>query len=86
MQGSNHDDLRWRNLSAILRLVHRSGAASRSQLTRVTGLNRSTIAALVGELVELELELVTEREPDSTNPAARPSPIVAVSEQVVALA
>jgi predicted NBD/HSP70 family sugar kinase len=84
VQGSSHDDVRRHNLSVVLRLVHRSGAASRSQLTRVTGLNRSTIAALVAELVERGL--VVEREPSSTNQVGRPSPIVSVSEQVVALA
>lgn len=84
MQGNNHDDIRRHNLSVILRLVHRGGAASRSLLTRQTGLNRSTIAALVGELVELGM--VEERDPDPTNQVGRPSPIVAVSERVVALA
>lgn len=84
MQGNNHDDVRRHNLSVILRLVHRGGAASRSLLTRQTGLNRSTIAALVGELVELGV--VEERDPDATNQVGRPSPIVAVSERVVALA
>ncbi|MCU1443449.1 MAG: transcriptional regulator [Cryobacterium sp.] len=84
MQGSNHDDVRRRNLSAILRLVHRGGSASRAHLTRVTGLNRSTIAALVAELVELGVAF--EREPDATNLVGRPSPIVAASDGVVALA
>jgi predicted NBD/HSP70 family sugar kinase len=84
VQGSSHDDVRRHNLSVVLRLVHRSGAASRSQLTRVTGLNRSTIAALVAELVERGL--VVESEPSSTNQVGRPSPIVSVSERVVALA
>jgi predicted NBD/HSP70 family sugar kinase len=84
VQGNNHDDVRRHNLSVVLRLVHRGGAASRSLLTRQTGLNRSTIAALVGELVELGV--VEERDPDATNQVGRPSPIVAVSERVVALA
>src|SRR5680860_1615097 len=84
MQGSSHDDVRRRNLSVILRLVHRDGAASRSRLTRLTGLNRSTIAALVAELAELGL--VEEREPHSTNQVGRPSPIVAVSDRFVAIA
>lgn len=84
MQGNNHDDVRRHNLSVILRLVHRGGAASRSLLTRQTGLNRSTIAALVSELVDLGM--VEEREPDATNQVGRPSPIVAISERVVAIA
>ncbi len=84
MQGNNYDDVRRHNLSVLLRLVHRGGAASRSTLTRQTGLNRSTIAALVAELADLGL--VEEREPDATNQVGRPSPIVAVSERVVAIA
>ena len=84
MQGNNHDDVRRHNLSTILRLVHRQGAASRAQLTRLTGLNRSTIGALVGELVERGL--VEERTPTPTKLAGRPSPIVAASDRVVAIA
>jgi predicted NBD/HSP70 family sugar kinase len=84
VQGNNHDSVRRRNLSAILRLVHRGGAAPRSQLTRLTGLNRSTVAALVAELAELGL--AEEREPDATNQVGRPSMIVAASDRVVALA
>nr|WP_218869143.1 ROK family transcriptional regulator [Leifsonia psychrotolerans] len=71
-------------MSTILRLVHRNGASPRSQLTRLTGLNRSTVAALVSELVDLGLAI--ERDPDPTNQVGRPSPIVAVSKRVVALA
>ncbi|WP_104130533.1 ROK family transcriptional regulator [Cryobacterium sp. N21] len=84
MQGNNHDDVRRHNLSIILRLVHRGGAASRAQLTRLTGLNRSTIGALVAELVERGL--VEERTPDPTKLAGRPSPIVAASDRIVAIA
>jgi predicted NBD/HSP70 family sugar kinase len=84
MQGSNHDDVRRRNLSVILRLVHRDGPVSRSHLTRLTGLNRSTIAALVGELAELGL--AEERDPGATNQVGRPSMMVAASDRVVALA
>ena len=84
MQGNNHDDVRRHNLSVILRLVHRGGAASRAELTRVTGLNRSTVAALVGELAELGL--VEERGPGATNQVGRPSMMVAGSDRVLALA
>lgn len=84
MQGNNHDDVRRHNLSVILRLVHRGGAASRARLTRLTGLNRSTISALVAELVELRL--VGERHPDAAKQIGRPSPVVFASERVVAFA
>ena len=72
--GNSNDSVRQHNLSVLLRVVHRTAGISRSQLTRQTGLNRSTIAALVGELVEREL--VVESEPDSHNQVGRPSPIV----------
>ncbi|WIB36269.1 helix-turn-helix domain-containing protein [Curtobacterium sp. MCJR17_043] len=49
------DVVRRRNLARVLRLVHEGGPMPRSALTRETGLNRSTVAALVGELVELGL-------------------------------
>ncbi|WP_026851660.1 ROK family transcriptional regulator [Glaciibacter superstes] len=84
VRGSNHDDVRRRNLSTVLRHVHRIGPSSRSQLTRLTGLNRSTIAALVGELTDLGL--VTELGPGATNQVGRPSPIVSVSARVAAIA
>jgi predicted NBD/HSP70 family sugar kinase len=64
--------------------VHRDGEVSRSQLTRLTGLNRSTIASLVGELAELGLAV--ERDPGATNQVGRPSMMVAASDRVVALA
>lgn len=83
-RGNSLDRVRRHNLAAILRLVHRGGPHSRSQLTRITGLNRSTIAALVGELVELGI--VREREPDTLNQVGRPSPIVEAAPGVVALA
>jgi predicted NBD/HSP70 family sugar kinase len=82
-RGNNLDSVRRHNLSTVLGLVHRGGPQSRSELTRLTGLNRSTIAALVGELVELGL--VFESEPDASNRVGRPSPVVAVNGSVVAI-
>jgi predicted NBD/HSP70 family sugar kinase len=84
VQGNNYEDVRRHNLSAILRLVHRDGTALRSELTRRTGLNRSTTGALVAELVGLGL--VEERGPDTRSQVGRPSTIVAVSDDVVAFA
>ncbi|ROP45205.1 MULTISPECIES: ROK family protein [unclassified Rathayibacter] len=83
-RGNNLDRVRRHNLSALLRLVHRGGPRSRSQLTRLTGLNRSTIAALVGELVELGV--VHELQPETLNQVGRPSPIVETDPRVVAIA
>ncbi len=72
------------NLSLLLELIHRSGGLSRASLTTETGLNRSTIAALVGELTSLGLVVETEAEP--TNRVGRPSPIVAPLPGPVAIA
>lgn len=78
------DGIRQRNLSAVLRLIHREGPTPRSRLTAITGLNRSTVAALVSELVELGL--AQERAPEETNRVGRPSPVVSVSPAVAAIA
>ena len=43
-------DVRGHNLALVLELVHRHGPVSRAQLTRASGLNRSTIAGLVAAL------------------------------------
>ena len=82
MRGSNLDAVRRGNLSLVLSRVHVLGAVSRAQLTRETGLNRSTIAALVDEL-EL-LGLVVETEPAATNTVGRPSPVIVPDERVTA--
>ncbi|HEY6801004.1 MAG TPA: transcriptional regulator, partial [Agromyces sp.] len=78
------DGVHRRNLSKVLRLVHLEGAMSRARLTSLTGLNRSTVATLVGELVEFGLTV--EQPPDPTNRVGRPSPVVAADPQVLALA
>lgn len=84
MNGDNLDQVRRRNLSAVLRLVHENGSPSRAWLTRRTGLNRSTVAALVAELAEREL--VIESEPNQTKRVGRPSLIIRPSERTVAIA
>jgi len=78
------EGVRQRNLARLLRLVHLEGPLSRATLTEVTGLNRSTIADLVAELVREGL--VTERPPDPSRRVGRPSPVVAVSPDVIAIA
>lgn len=83
MNGNNLDQVRRHNLSTVLRLVHENGSPSRAWLTRQTGLNRSTIAALVAELVQHEL--VVESEPDQTNQVGRPSPVIRPNEKTVAI-
>ena len=84
-RGLGNESLRRENLSNLLRLVHRAGTSghSRSELTALMGLNRSTIAALVGELEALRL--VEEREPLTNARVGRPSPIVTAADHVIAL-
>jgi len=75
-RGMGADELRRHNLESVLRYLHLTGPASRSQLTTVTALNRSTIADLVAELTELGL---VEETPGTTSSGpGRPSPIVVI--------
>lgn len=83
-RGNSNDHVRRHNLSVVLRLVHQSTGISRAQLTKLTGLNRSTIAALVAELVERRL--VIEGEADSRNQVGRPSPVVRPDPLAVGIA
>lgn len=76
--------MRQRNLARLLRSIHLQGPLSRAVLTEMTGLNRSTIADLVGELVRAGL--AEERAPDPSRRVGRPSPVVAVAPDVVAIA
>ncbi|MGF6823069.1 putative NBD/HSP70 family sugar kinase [Microbacterium sp. ZKA21] len=78
------EGVRRTNLGEVLRLVHHHGARSRATITADTGLNRSTVADLVSELATRGL--VIEQEPDATRRVGRPSPIVAPSPDVVAIA
>jgi predicted NBD/HSP70 family sugar kinase len=84
--GGPHTEVRQANLGAVLRRVHTSGGVSRSELTRATGVNRSTTAALVAALTDVGL--VREEVPRTHLTAGRPSPLVlpvAERAQVIAL-
>ncbi len=74
---------RGHNLGRLLTLVHREGPQPRSALTRRTGLNRSTVGGLVGELVAAGL--VTETDPVASTGVGRPSPLVAADPSVAVL-
>lgn len=81
--GLGPDALRRSNLSAVLRLLHSEGTATRAELTARTGLNRSTIAALVRELCEAGL--VVEGAAITNGTPGRPSPTVTVRTDRVAV-
>ena len=78
------DSVRGRNLAAVLEMVHRGGSPSRAEMTAHTGLNRSTIGALVAELASLGL--VVETEPTTNNRVGRPSPRVEPAPDVAVIA
>ena len=82
-RGSRNEETRQRNLALMLSSVHSRGSLSRAELTRLSGLNRSTVGFLIGELVELGLVLETE---PAERRVGRPSPVVVPSPDVVAIA
>ncbi len=81
---SEPDPSRRNNLSLLTSLVHHHGVLSRAQLTRHTGLNRSTVGTLIGQLVSLGL--VYETAPAGEGQVGRPSPEVHPSPSIAALA
>jgi predicted NBD/HSP70 family sugar kinase len=82
--GGSLDDLRRGNLSIVLGLVHANREISRAELTRATGLNRSTVATIVADL---ESRGIVEAEgPRATNRVGRPSATIIPTERIVAIA
>ncbi|WP_231514741.1 ROK family transcriptional regulator [Mycobacterium sp. URHB0044] len=82
--GTSTDDVRRRNLSGVLTLVHRHGGLSRAELTRRTELSRSTVKDLVEELAEHGL--VEEAQPGAAAQVGRPSPVVRPQQRVLTIA
>lgn len=78
------DPSRRNNLALITSLVHHHGVLSRAQLTRRTGLNRSTVGTLIGQLVAWGL--VYETAPSGEALVGRPSPEVRPSQSTAAIA
>lgn len=72
--GQRSETVRRSNLSAIVRGLHERGPMSRSELVAATGLTRSAIRALVGELVAAGL--VSEEPAVRLGTPGRPSPLV----------
>jgi predicted NBD/HSP70 family sugar kinase len=84
--GSNQEGLRRHNLSTLLRHLHLGGRVSRSSLTTVMGLNRSTIAGLVGEIEALGLAAQQRPDAGGRMAAGRPSVDVCATEHAYVLA
>ncbi len=72
--GHRSETVRRANLSTILRELHETGPLSRSDLVTRTGLTRSAIRGLIGELVAGDLAIEAPAELDGT--PGRPSPVV----------
>jgi len=76
--GQRSETVRRANLSAIVRGLHERGPLSRSELVHLTGLTRSAIRALVGELVAagvvIQEPAVRMGTPGRPSPIARANP------------
>jgi predicted NBD/HSP70 family sugar kinase len=74
LPGQRSETVRRANLSAILRELHNRGPVSRSELGTRTGLTRSAVRGLIGELALAGL--VTEERGTPQGTPGRPSPLV----------
>lgn len=74
-RGRAHEHVRRHNLGTLLGHLHLAGPLSRAELTALMGLNRSTIAALVSELVVLGA-VREERPAGAHSGVGRPSLVV----------
>ena len=78
--GGTQEGVRRHNLATMVGHLHVAGPLRRAQLTALMGLNRSTIADLVAELVSLGMV----REERGLQPGAgRPSPVVRLRSDAV---
>ena len=75
--GQRSETVRRANLSAIVRELHEGGPASRSELVARTGLTRSAIRGLIGELASAGL--AAEERAESQGTPGRPSPVVGLN-------
>lgn len=73
----NNDDVKRHNLARVLRYLHEDGELSRSELVARTGLNRSTVGALVSDLV---ITGIVQEVPGSGGSVGRPSLVVRTRE------
>jgi predicted NBD/HSP70 family sugar kinase len=81
---SEADPSRRNNLALITAMLHHHRVLSRAQITKRTGLNRSTVGTLIGQLVALGLAY--ESAPSGEAQVGRPSPEVRPSPSTAALA
>lgn len=84
VSGNNLEDLRKFNISTVLRMVHHQRSITRSELSTRTGLNRSTISALISELTAQGL--VNEISDNNSKRVGRPSTIVMANQNAIVIA
>ena len=75
--GQRSETVRRANLSTIVRELHSGGPLSRSELVARTGLTRSAIRGLIGELVAADL--VSEERAEPLGTPGRPSPVARIN-------
>jgi len=75
--GQRSETVRRANLGAIIRELHVGGSLTRSELVAATGLTRSAIRGLIGELAAADL--VSEERAAPRGTPGRPSPVVSVN-------
>ncbi|WIY02157.1 ROK family transcriptional regulator [Amycolatopsis mongoliensis] len=81
-QAVRHDSMRARNLEVVLGAVSRGGPLTRAALAEVTGLTKSTVSKLVGDLVDAGL--LAETGPARAGERGRPGVAVVLSGARVA--
>ncbi|AQT78922.1 hypothetical protein B1R94_06065 [Mycolicibacterium litorale] len=84
--GTNQENVRRHNLSTLVRHLHLARLLSRSSLTSLMGLNRSTIADLVAQAEVLQLAEQRAPAAGAHSSAGRPSVGVAATEHAYVLA
>jgi predicted NBD/HSP70 family sugar kinase len=57
MTPSRHDSMRARNLALVLGEIHRTGPLTRAALSELTGLTKTTVSKLVGDLIDAGIVL-----------------------------
>ncbi|MGJ6969486.1 ROK family protein [Streptosporangium sp. G11] len=82
--GRSRDDVRRNNLATIAGIVHRERQVSRAAITHQTGLSRSGVATLVGELEQTGI--VTQSVGEERSGVGRPSPVVVPTDRFLAAA
>ncbi|MEU3169061.1 ROK family transcriptional regulator [Streptosporangium sp. NPDC006930] len=81
-QAVRHNSMRARNLGVVLGEVSRSGPISRAALAEITGLTKTTVSKMVGDLIEAGM--VAESGALRDGERGRPGTAVALSGQRVA--